>query len=41
MYLFGGKNGKEGNCLNELWTMNLDSFNWRKQDQKGIIPAKR
>jgi hypothetical protein len=41
MYLFGGKSGKNGHCHNELWAMNLESFNWRKQDQKGVVPSKR
>ncbi len=41
MYLFGGRSGKNGECSNELWGMNLESFNWRKQDQKGVVPPKR
>lgn len=23
MYLFGGKSGRNGHCMNELWAMNL------------------
>ncbi len=41
MYLFGGKNYKTGGYLSGLWCLNLQSYNWKKQELKGYSPGAR
>jgi Galactose oxidase, central domain len=41
MYLFGGKNYKTNEYINGLWCLNLESFNWKRQELKGYSPSLR
>jgi len=41
MYLFGGKNYKNGNYIVGLWCLNLESFNWKRQELKCSSPPPR
>lgn len=41
MYLFGGRNYKTGAYLSGLWCLNLESFNWKRQELKGYVPVHR
>lgn len=41
MYLFGGKNYKNDGYVVGLWCLNLESFNWKRQELKGYSPSPR
>lgn len=41
MYLYGGKNYKTNEYIQGLWCLNLESYNWKKQEVKGYSPLSR
>lgn len=41
MYIFGGKNYKTNEYLSGLWCLNLESYNWKRQELKGYYPSPR
>lgn len=41
MYLFGGRNYKQQGYVFGLWCLNLESFNWKRQELKGYSPSPR
>jgi len=41
MYLFGGSNYKNGTHIIGLWCLNLESYNWKRQELKGYSPPPR
>ena len=40
MYVFGG-NGEGGECLDELWRLDCEEYEWVKCEQHGRIPCGR
>jgi hypothetical protein len=41
MYLFGGRSYGDGSYVAGLWCLNLESYNWKRQELKGYSPQPR
>ena len=41
MYVFGGRNYTNGSYIGGLWCLNLESYNWKRQELKCYSPIPR